>query len=125
MISLIQHSLIIDQPHNIDAQLERRVVGASLSFSKPNVARGDGDDWVAGPGRESDVAVMAGSVDVEVMGSHDFDTGERGAAVPSSVVGYNWLIRGVAESGGQGLREFREAVDGRAVGLYEIMGGGG
>ena len=98
MISLIQHSLIVDQPHNIDAQLERCIVAASLRFPKPNITRGDGDDGVAGPGRESDVAVMAGSVDVEVMGSHDFGTGEGGAAAPSSVLGYYWLIRRVAKS---------------------------
>ena len=43
---------------------------------------------------------MAGSVDVEVMGSHNFDTGEGGPAVPgtSSVIRYYWLIRRVAKS---------------------------
>ena len=96
LIPLVEHSLIIDQTHNIGAQLVRRIVAASLRFLEPNVARGDRENWVAVSACEGDVAVMAGSVDVEVVWTDDGVTCEGGASCPD-VIWYYRLVQSISK----------------------------
>ena len=70
----------------------RRIVAASLRLLEPNVARGDGDDGVAVSGREGDVAVVAGSVDMEVVRTDDWGMGEGGVQVFGNALWYYRLV---------------------------------
>ena len=91
--------MILDQTHNIRPQLVCRIVAASLGFLEPNVARGDGDDRVAVSGCEGDVAVVAGSVDVEMMGTDYGEVGEGRLGLTPRINTF-WYYRLVQRIGG-------------------------
>ena len=63
-----------------------RIIGAAVGFPKPNIASGHRDERVAVPSREGDVAVVAGRVDVEVVGTDEGIPDEGGAL--TSVSGF-------------------------------------
>ena len=72
------------------------------------------------------MAVVTGSVDVEVVGTIPGGTGEGGALAPSDSIWYDWLIGRVGNPWLEGPTEFFEALHGRdrEFGICEVMGSG-
>lgn len=76
------------------------------------------------------MAVVAGSVDVEVVGTDEGHICEGGVRFPHKTLWYYRLVGEIGESRCEGLREIRDTagsrdVGGRRICVGEVTGGGG
>lgn len=67
MLDLRQKPLLLDPAHDVGSELVGGVVGAARGFAEADVAARHGDNGISGRGREGDMRVVSGGVDVQVV----------------------------------------------------------